>query len=202
MNIMNTHHLTGTDVAELAQMLTTDKKWYQIYTRPNSEKKLYEKITLLGAEAYLPLRKIRKQWSDRVKTIEEPAFKSYMFAKLTSAEMRKIEKLSEFCFFVSYGGGNKSLSQRIFPNITDNTISMITKVLASFPETELHQNRLVEGERVLISSGNLFGYQGILLESPEGKKANIEKVAVEIEGLNQSLLVKIPVTFLQKVKQE
>jgi len=176
-------------------MLAVQKKWFQIYTQPNCEKSLYQKLVQLGIEAFLPVRKVQKQWSDRVKTIEEPAFKSYIFAKLFSEEMRMIEKLSEFGFFVSYGNNAKNsqrVSERLFPNITDQHISTIAEVLAAFPEAELQQKQFKKGERIVLNNGNLKGYQGVIVESPKGKK-----VAVELIGLNQSLLMTIPQTMLQ-----
>ena len=178
-------------------MLAIQRKWYQVYTKSNCEKKLYEKISQLGLEAYLPTRKIKKQWSDRVKVVEEPAFKSYMFVKIYSDEMRLVERFSEFCFFIAYGNNrqkNQGQSTQFFPQITDQTISTITEVLESFPEAELQQKNFQKGERVIISAGSLSGYQGILVESPAGKK-----VVLEIAGLEQSLLIKVPLSLLQQV---
>ena len=172
------------------------RKWYQIYTKSNSEKVLYKKITELGFEAYLPIRKLKKQWSDRVKVIEEPAFKSYMFVKLYSEEMRLVERFSEFCYFVAYGNKNKSnqsISERFFPQISDQTLNTIAEILELFPEAKLQQKKLQKGERVTIVSGSLSGYQGILVESSTGKK-----VVVELDGLEQSLLITIPLSLLQQ----
>ncbi|GAB2772024.1 UpxY family transcription antiterminator [Rhabdobacter roseus] len=35
-----------------------------------------------GIEVYCPLRKVKRKWSDRIKIIEEPLFRSYCFVKL------------------------------------------------------------------------------------------------------------------------
>ena len=191
------HHLNGTDVAELAQVFSTTKKWYQIYTKPNTEKKLYEKIISLGFEGYLPIRKISKQWSDRVKVIEVPAFKSYIFSKLHSEEMQIIEKLSEFCSFIKYGNIRLVSQEKfefVFPYITDQTIETMKTVLEAFPCAELQEQTLLKGDRVVIATGQLKGYQGVLVESPTGKK-----VAVKLEGLKQSLLITIPLELLKQV---
>ena len=37
-------------------------------------------------ESYCPLNKVRKKWSDRMKTVEEPLFKSYVFARVNDEE--------------------------------------------------------------------------------------------------------------------
>jgi len=179
-------------------MLVADENWYQIYTRSNAEKKLYEKIIALGATAFLPLRKVRKQWSDRIKTIEEPAFKSYIFAKLSVAQMRMVERLSEFCYFVSYGSRSKSGIQRygkFFPAISDHDIDTIANVLAAFPSTELlDKSKLAKGTMVQINQDSLKGYQATLLADPKGNK-----VAIDIKGLEQSLVMTVPVALLTVV---
>jgi transcription antitermination factor NusG len=56
-------------------------KWYAVYTRPRWEKKVAALLLHKGIESYCPLNKVRRRWSDRTKTIEEPLFKSYVFVK-------------------------------------------------------------------------------------------------------------------------
>jgi hypothetical protein len=48
------------------------KKWYPVYTQPRAEKKAYQALINKGIEAYLPLHRQLKQWSDRKKWVEEP----------------------------------------------------------------------------------------------------------------------------------
>jgi transcription antitermination factor NusG len=57
-------------------------KWYAIYTRPRWEKKVNGLLEAKGIESYCPLNRVRRKWSDRIKTIEEPLFKSYVFVKI------------------------------------------------------------------------------------------------------------------------
>lgn len=141
----------------------------------------------MGFEAYLPLRKKKKQWTDRVVETEEPAFKSYMFAKLSSEDMRLVERLSGFGFFITYGN-NKS-SERFFPKITDLTIALVAQVLADFPEAQLQASKFKKGEEVVIKHGNLKGYRAIVLSSKS--KKNDERLAVELQGLKDSLVIDV-----------
>jgi transcription antitermination factor NusG len=61
----------------------TTKKWFAIYTRPRWEKKVHKLLEEKGIECYCPLNKVHRKWSDRIKIVEEPLFKSYVFVKLT-----------------------------------------------------------------------------------------------------------------------
>ena len=174
-----------------------EHKWYQIYTQPNAEKKLYNKICAFGCQAFLPIRIIKRQWSDRVKTIEEPAFKSYIFAKLNYNEMRNVERLSQFCFYVSYRGSIQSTAQnndKCFPYITDRTVEQIEKILIEHPQAVMKDNKLIKGDKVEVTSGSLKNYQGSLLCQPTGNK-----VAIKLNGLNQSLIISMPVELLKKI---
>jgi len=165
-------------------MFTSERKWYQIYTKSNREKKLHEKITSMGGLSYLPIRTLSKKWTDRTKIIEQPAFKSYLFAKLYPEEARVIEQFSEFVFFIRYQIKNNQ--PPVFPHITDDTIETIKRVLAAYPEAELINSTLKKGDAVEIISGNLDGYKGTVTESDNSKK-----VCIELQGLNQSLLITV-----------
>ena len=41
--------------------------WYVLKTRPSAEKKVAERLQLIGLESFLPLQAVWKQWSDRKK---------------------------------------------------------------------------------------------------------------------------------------
>jgi len=40
-----------------------EPKWYVVYTRPKSERKVASSITEMGIESYLPMHKVVRQWS-------------------------------------------------------------------------------------------------------------------------------------------
>ncbi|MCW1734234.1 UpxY family transcription antiterminator [Anaerorudis cellulosivorans] len=57
-------------------------KWYALYTRSRFEKKAAERLTEQGIEAYVPLQRVMRQWSDRRKLVLEPAIRSYVFVRI------------------------------------------------------------------------------------------------------------------------
>ncbi|HRX93358.1 MAG TPA: transcription termination/antitermination NusG family protein, partial [Chitinophagaceae bacterium] len=59
----------------------TNKRWLAVYTKPRWEKKVNKLFKEKGLESYCPLNKVRRKWSDRMKIVEEPLFKSYVFVK-------------------------------------------------------------------------------------------------------------------------
>lgn len=55
--------------------------WYLLYTAPRAERNANDRLVLEGFETYLPLHKIQRRWSDRLKWVEAPLFPSYIFIK-------------------------------------------------------------------------------------------------------------------------
>ena len=67
-------------------MASPDACWHVLYTKPRNEKKVAERLSGAGYTVYCPLQKVRRQWSDRVKVVEEPLFKGYLFIKIEEKE--------------------------------------------------------------------------------------------------------------------
>ena len=77
-------------------------RWYPVYTNSRAEKKAYQELQRKGIEAYLPLKKEWRQWSDRKKIVEEPLFKSYIFVRISNkehAEVLMTQGVSRFLYF-------------------------------------------------------------------------------------------------------
>src|ERR1700749_3471411 len=77
-----------------------NRKWYAIYTRPRWEKKVNILLTEKGVESYCPLNKVKRKWSDRLKTIEEPLFKSYVFVRIGDQEKTSVRMTNGVINFI------------------------------------------------------------------------------------------------------
>src|SRR5262245_13623926 len=60
---------------------TNEKQWYAVQLRPRFEKVVSLHLREKGYEAYLPMYRSRRRWSDRTKQIELPLFPGYIFCK-------------------------------------------------------------------------------------------------------------------------
>ena len=80
--------------------MSGEKKWYAVYTKPRWEKKVFERLQNEQMEAYCPQNRVRKQWSDRIKWVEEPLFKSYVFVKVAEEEMTRVRMVNGVVNFV------------------------------------------------------------------------------------------------------
>lgn len=61
-------------------------RWFVLYVKPQSEKRVADTLKKMNVEFFCPTVKETRQWSDRKKEIEVPLFKSYVFVKLREKE--------------------------------------------------------------------------------------------------------------------
>ena len=84
-------------------MAASDKlPWYALYVHSRAEKKVHARITEMGIESYLPLVTRMKVWSDRIKKVEEPLFKSYLFVRTDLKNYYDIVNIPGVTKFVSF----------------------------------------------------------------------------------------------------
>lgn len=67
--------------------------WYVLYTSAKAEKKVQERLRQMGIETFLPLHKVKRQWSDRVKTVEVPLFSSYIFVNCNEHQVLQLTQV-------------------------------------------------------------------------------------------------------------
>ena len=111
------------------------KKWLALYTRPRWEKKVHALLTEKGIESYCPLNKVRRQWSDRVKTVEEPLFKSYVFVRVNEGERTAVRLTSGAINFIYWNGKPAQIREK--------EIVAIRKFLDEHEDVELMPMELI-----------------------------------------------------------
>ena len=145
-----------------------------IYTRPKWEKKVASLLQQKGIGFYCPLNRVRRQWKDRKKLIHEPLFKGYVFVQIEDSEKWNVLKVNGVINYVHIGSK---------PAIVRETeIVTIKKFLNEFEDVEVVDYQLEKNQEVVIKSGVLMDYKGIILEVT-GNKA---KISIESMGLKLS----------------
>lgn len=132
------------------------RKWLAVYTRPRWEKKVNQLLTEKGLESYCPLNKVRRKWSDRVKVVEEPLFKSYVFVKVTDSDRTAVRMTNGAINFV-YWDGKPAV-------IKEKEITAIKRFLDEYENVEARPNQLKVNQRVRITNGSLMDQEGKVLD--------------------------------------
>src|ERR1700757_2567978 len=55
--------------------------WYAVRVRPKGEDRTSNELSVRGFESFLPMQRLQRRWSDRIKTIEAPVFPGYLFCR-------------------------------------------------------------------------------------------------------------------------
>lgn len=153
-------------------------KWYPLYTRSRFEKKSYDNLVKAGFEAFLPLQKTERKWSDRKKVIDAPLFSSYVFVHITQNYIHKVLQVSGIVRYIQFNGRPAT--------VRDNEIELIRSLLDEKSQIEVVDGIIREGAPVTVNSGLLKGYTGKVI-----RKAGASKLVIEVESINKSLLVTI-----------
>lgn len=163
-----------------------NKKWHVVYAKSRSEKKVLSELEFKGIEAYLPLQRKLRQWSDRKKWVEVPLISGYIFVYITRKDYDNVLQTNGVVSYVRFEG-----KAAIIPN---QQIEYIKKMLfQSEIDIEVSSQQYNPGDKVEVIVGPLIGLTGTLV-SFKGKK----RVAVMLEQLNLSLIVDLPSNQIQK----
>jgi len=162
------------------------RKWLAVYTRPRWEKKVNQLLSDKGVESYCPLNKIRRKWSDRVKVVEEPLFKSYVFVKVNDEDRTDVRMTPGIINFV-YWDGKPAV-------IREKEINTIKRFLNEYENVEVIALDLKVNQRVKITTGPLMDQEGQILEVKH------KKATVAIDSLGYVLVASVEKTKLASVK--
>lgn len=166
----------------------SEKKWYALYTRSRSEKKVLLELEYAGIEAYLPLITRMRQWSDRVKKIEEPLFRSYIFVHIHENEYYTAVNIPGAMRFVTFEG--KAV------DIPEKQIEAIRFYLSD-PEPVADDEQVISvGQLVRVKHGQMEGLIGRLV-----RYKNKHRLLVLIEAIGQTINLNIPRTRVEVINE-
>lgn len=135
--------------------MNNEKKWFAVYTRPRTEKKVADNLTRRKIETYCPLNRVTRQWSDRRKIIYEPLFTSYVFVNASENELtalRQTDGVINLVYFL-----NKPAV------IRESEINAIKRFLNENTNVKLEKTSVAINDNVRILNGPLMEYEGQVL---------------------------------------
>ena len=165
-----------------------NRRWYAIYTRPRWEKKVNLLLTEKGVESYCPLNKIKRKWSDRLKTVEEPLFKSYVFVKIDDGEKTIVRMTHGVINFVYW---NKKPAI-----VKEKEIQTIKRFLDEHENIVVYPIELNLNDRVRVTAGSLMDQEGKVIDFRH------KAIKVAIDSLGYILVAYIERSKLTSVQSK
>ena len=160
--------------------------WYAVYTKPRSEKKLADRLNDKGIEAYLPMRRTLRQWSDRKKMVDEPLISSYVFVNVPRENYFEVLNTPGAVKYIWFCG-----KPAVIP---PNQIQVLKFIMSNDLEIDCVSAGLRKGTHVKVISGPLKELTGELLNY-----AGKHKVMVRLDNLDKALLLTISPHLLEPV---
>jgi transcriptional antiterminator RfaH len=163
--------------------------WYAVYTKSRHEKKLAGKLNEKGIEAYIPLRKTLKQWSDRKKAVEEVLIRSYVFVKILPTQYDTVLGYPGAVRFIWFSG-----KPAVIP---DRQIALLKLVTGTGTEVTAVPCNLKPGTPVRVIAGPLQGLTGELIINAKGNN-----VVLRIDHVTTALMLTISPNLLERVTSD
>jgi transcriptional antiterminator RfaH len=151
--------------------------WYVLYTKARWEKKVFDRLTEDGFNAYCPLQIKWRQWSDRIKKVEFPIFPSYVFVNCDLQAHDRIRRISGVVNFVYWLGKPATIKETEFSNIRN--------FVSDYSEYEINFKTLHEKDEIYIQTGPFKENKATIV------KIGKHKAILELKQLNLKIEVKI-----------
>lgn len=148
--------------------------WYVLYTKPRHEKTVEAGLLQKGIEAFTPKVSLRKRWSDRIKVVEEPLFKSYCFAKFNLFDKTCVLSQQGVVDLVHF-------KQNYIP--VQNTVIDSLRTLAAHQMSLNPHPYLKVGDKVVVRRGPLKDVEGFLVE----KRNKNAMLVISVDAITSSV---------------
>jgi Transcription antiterminator len=169
---------------------TNQYSWHAVYVKSRAEKKALSDLQIKGIEAFLPLQRKLRQWSDRKKWVDMPLISGYLFVKVSRKEYDLALQSNHIVTYVRFEG-----EAAVIPEKQIEYLKLLLK--QNNLEIEITREKLEPGQTVEVIAGPLIGLRGKLI-----KRNGKNTVAIELENIGHSALVEISVEDLTAINQE
>lgn len=164
-----------------------DRVWRVFYTAARTEKKCEERLAARGIEVFLPKYETVRQWADRKKTVVEPLFRNYVFARVDEAERLAVLQTSGIVRCVSFGGALAVVPEEEIEQLQIALRDPGRLDVIEYPRPEI-------GERVVIAGGPFEGLRGEVVRH-QGQT----HVIIRITPIQQALRVSVQADRVQRL---
>ena len=162
------------------------KAWIAVYTKPRHEKVVKNELEERNIESYLPLISRKHRWSDRMKWVETPIFKSYLFARIELKNYIDVLQTRGVHHIIKFQ--NKIA---VIPDIQiDNLKKMIYGGFDPFPS-----DYFTIGDEVEVVGGPLKGITGVV-----DRNHTTDKLIIKIDAIQHAVAVQIENKYLKPIK--
>ncbi len=140
--------------------------WFVGRVKSCQERKVAEALSMQGVEYYLPVQRVKRQWSDRIKWIDKLLLPHYIFIRTTDAlRVSLLQSIYGLCSYMAEGIGHPS----VIPDIQMSRFrQMVERTNEAFC---FSREPLAPGDEILILEGPFVGMTCEVVEIHGSRKA-------------------------------
>jgi transcription antitermination factor NusG len=166
-----------------------NRQWLAAYVKMHHEKKIRDRLTSMGIENFLPVKRESHQWSDRQKDVERVLIPMMIFVRVNNVEKISVLSLPTVFRYLTLRGEHRPAI------IPDRQMDRFRFMLDHAEDpVEFHIEALNPGDKIRVIKGALTGLEGELV-NVDGKSS----IAVRIEQLGCAM-VRIETAYIEVFK--
>lgn len=159
--------------------------WFVLYVNSRTEKKVAARLKEQGFTVFCPTKIEERQWSDRIKKVETPYFKSYVFVQCEEKHISTVLATS-------------GVVRRLFwlgkpATIYEKEMHEVMKFFNEYTQHNIEYEVFTEGEEVHIHKGVLRNQKAVVL------KNELTKVTLSLPALGFAFKVVLPKNKIGKI---
>ncbi len=164
-----------------------EPRWFAVNTRFKSEKAVGRALEKKGISYFIPVQKVVKKYSRKIREYEKPLLNCYAFVQITVADYVAVLETEHVNGFVR--------PSRELMDISEKELEILRRISGDAIEAVCEPGNWQSGELVEIASGNLAGLRGHIDERT-GKR----EFVVNLETLGHVLKLQVDAALLRKVE--
>jgi transcription antitermination factor NusG len=179
------HADNGSEVGEAVSKM---KQWKAIYVNARHEKKIQQKLTEIGIEAYVPIQRQLRQWSDRKKWVEMVLVGGFVFVRVDAYDRDKVFYVDGVLNYLRMEGKDAI--------IRDSEIEQMKNFIQSgyyVSVEKVDREYFKRGDFIKVQDGVFKGWEGVVY-----RKIDPEHLEIHINSLNMVFRVQIPKVAVTK----
>ena len=164
----------------------TEPRWFAVRTRYKSEKVVGKWFEKKQIQHFIPIQKITRRYSKKIKTYEIPLINCYVFVKIAVPDYVPVLETEHVLGFVR--------PSKEMMDIPENELEIFRRIAGENLPASCEPGLWQTGDSVEIQSGNLAGLKGFLVE-----KSGKHEFVINLESFGHLLRLQIDASLLRKV---
>lgn len=155
----------------------TDESWFALQVVPRREKRVTSLLEYKGHEAFLPTYQVRRNWSDRIKTLDQPMFPGYVFCRFHKTGSGLVLATPGVIRVVSFGGKPSPISGQEITGL--QRINQSGVDVSPYPYAQV-------GQKVRITNGPFADLVGVVIQV-----RNQRRLVVSVDTILKAISIAI-----------